>query len=251
MKVRSRDEEKAWKTRPLTTVNVGTPGEPTPNQTGQIPARRANAMLGTVKMTIPESLANDWATDINESNGLSPVVSMDMRPTEHIDKATTEVSTLPLLVAYGPHDLSALCSGTQNPWATLSHRHHRHHRPQPPHEPSVFNSTTRTPWNSDHHRHPHFYPPHPPPPCFDPPSHLMPAYIVEIVRHLQGIPPTKPIVCITSPAPTPISIFEMFQHPHGISPTKSRKSKRIPINSKENQKKYTGNLLRLQEHHMT
>ena len=39
MKVRSRDEEKARKTRPLTTVNVGTPGEPKPNQTGQIPAR--------------------------------------------------------------------------------------------------------------------------------------------------------------------------------------------------------------------
>ena len=38
VKVRLRDKEKAWKTRPLTTVNVGTPGELKPNQTGKIPA---------------------------------------------------------------------------------------------------------------------------------------------------------------------------------------------------------------------
>ena len=37
-KVRLRDKEKAQKTRPLTMANVGTPGEPQPNQTGQIPA---------------------------------------------------------------------------------------------------------------------------------------------------------------------------------------------------------------------
>ena len=187
-----------------------------------------------MKTTIPESLVNDWATDVNESNGLSPVVSMDMRPTEHIDEVTTEASTLPPLVAYGPCNLSALCLGTQNPWATLSHCHHPHHHPQLPHNPSGFNSATWTPWNSDHHRCPHFYPLPLPPPHFDPPSHLMPAYIVEMVHHLQGITPTKPIIHTTSPAPTPIGIFETVQHPHGISPTKSKNSKKIPINSKKN-----------------
>ena len=85
-------------------ANVGTPGEPKPNQTGQTPARQVNATLGTVKTTIPESPANDWAMDVDESNGLSPVVSMDTRPTEHVNEATTEASTLPPLVTYGPHN---------------------------------------------------------------------------------------------------------------------------------------------------
>ena len=48
-KVRLKDKEKAQKTRPLTMENVGTPGEPKPNQTGQIPAQQANATLGTVE----------------------------------------------------------------------------------------------------------------------------------------------------------------------------------------------------------
>ena len=30
----------------------------------------------------------DWAKDINESHGVRPVVSMDTRPTEYVDKAT-------------------------------------------------------------------------------------------------------------------------------------------------------------------
>ena len=44
-----------------------------------------------------------------------------------------------------------------------------------------------------------FYPLCPPPPCFDPPSHPMPVHIVKMGCHLQGIPPTKPIIRTTSP----------------------------------------------------
>ena len=61
----------------------------------------------------------DWAKDVDESNRVRPVVSMDMRPTEYVDKVM-----IPLPVPYGPCDLSALWSGTQNPWGTLSHCHH-------------------------------------------------------------------------------------------------------------------------------
>lgn len=61
----------------------------------------------------------DWAKDIDESNGVRPVVSMDTRPTEYINKVM-----IPPPVPYGPCDLPALWSGTQNPWGTLSHCHH-------------------------------------------------------------------------------------------------------------------------------
>ena len=67
----------------------------------------------------------DWAMDINKSNGLSPVVTMVMKPTVHVNKVMAKAPPAPTLsVVYGPWDLSALCSGTQNPWGTLSHCHH-------------------------------------------------------------------------------------------------------------------------------
>ena len=49
----------------------------------------------------------NWGMDVNKSNGISPVVSMDTRPTEHVDKVT-----IPPPAIYGPCDLSTLCSGT-------------------------------------------------------------------------------------------------------------------------------------------
>ena len=61
----------------------------------------------------------DWARDINKSNCVSPVVSVDTMPTKYVDKAM-----IPPSVTYGPHDLSALFSGTQNLWGTLSCHHH-------------------------------------------------------------------------------------------------------------------------------
>ena len=80
-------------------------------------------------MSIPESLKNDWAMDVDESNGLSLVVSMDTRPTEHVNKVMTEASILPPLVTYGPHNLSALYLGTQklSATATIDTTVHSHH----------------------------------------------------------------------------------------------------------------------------
>ena len=74
----------------------------------------------------------NWAKDVNESIGLSPI-STDTKSTIHVEKPTAKAPVVPTLpAAYGPHDLSALCSGTQNPWSTLSHCHHQHHRSQSP-----------------------------------------------------------------------------------------------------------------------
>ena len=61
--------------------------------------------------------------------------------------------------------------------------------------------------------------------------------------HQRQYPPTYPVnTCLPlnsalkPPAPTPVGIFKMFQHPHSISPTKSNNSKKIPINSEIFQK---------------
>ena len=141
----------------------------------------------------------DWARDVNEAVGLSPI-SMDMESTVQVNKAMAESLVVPTLsITYGPRDLSALCSGTGNPWGSLSHRHHRHHRFQSPRDPSTPNSTKRTTWNSAHHPYQRFYPLHPPSPCFDPLPNPTPIYVIKTVRHPQGIAPTKPVVRTTSP----------------------------------------------------
>ena len=161
-KSRFRDKEKALKTGSLTMADP----------TVEIAAQQVDASLGVAKMTTQEGQMKremneemtmkkvhidahqterstgrttpfDWAKDIDKSISLSPATAMDMEPTVCIDKAMAKapvVTTSP--VAYSPHDLSALCSGTQNLWGTLSHRHHRHHHSQPPCNLSTPNSTT-------------------------------------------------------------------------------------------------------------
>ena len=157
MKIMIRDNERARKTGSLTMADPPV----------EIPARRANATPETVRMTPLESQARgetneettgeecmdahptdddptnwmptplDWAKDVDEPYGVRPVVSVDMRPTEYVDKAT-----IPLPVPYDPRNLSALRSGTQNLWGTLSHCHHHHRHSQPPCDTSTPNSTT-------------------------------------------------------------------------------------------------------------
>ena len=81
----------------------------------------------------------DWAMDVNESNGLSPVVSIDARPTKHTKVMAKAPAAPTMPVAYSPCDLSALWLGTQNPWATLSCCHHH---PQPPHKLTALSLAT-------------------------------------------------------------------------------------------------------------
>ena len=137
----------------------------------------------------------DWAKDVNESIGISPI-STDMKPTVHVENPTAEAPPAPTsLVTHGPCDLSALCLGTQNPWGTLSRHHHRHCRSQSPCNPSTPNSAKRATWNSACHPHRCFHP-SPPPPHL---AHSTPIYTVEMVHHPQGIAPTKPVIRTTSP----------------------------------------------------
>ena len=133
----------------------------------------------------------NWAKDIDESVGLSPV-STDTKSTVRIEKPTAKAPVVPTPpFEHGPHDLSALCLGTQNPWGSLSCHHHHHRRSQSPCDPSTPNSTTQATWNGSRHPHCHFYPllPH-----FDPLPNPAPIYVVETVRHPQGIAPTKPVI---------------------------------------------------------
>ena len=116
MKVRIRDEERAQKTSPLTMVDPPT----------GIPTQQADAVLGTVRITTPGSLAKtkankeettrevnankhpaeddptnqtpmlfDWAKDVDESNGLSLAIPTDTKPTTRVDKAMAEAPPTP------------------------------------------------------------------------------------------------------------------------------------------------------------
>ena len=138
---------------------------------------------------------------------------MDMKSTECIDKATAEAPAAPTPpIKYGPHNLSALQSGT------LSCRHYHHLHSQLPCNLSTPNSATQTPWDSDHHHHPHLHPSCPLPPHFNPHSHSMPVHIIETVHHPKGIAPMKPIIHTTSPAChnapyAPIQLVKTTHHP--------------------------------------
>ena len=223
-KVRSRDEEKAQKTKPLTMANP--PAEipdqqANATQEGQVKGEpneeRTMMVMYTDAHPTEESTGQmtpfNWAKDIDESISLSPAISMDTKSTMCIDKAMAEAPAVPTLpVEYSPHDLSALCSGTRNPWGTLSCCHHHHHHSQPPCNPSAINSAPQAPWNGDHHCRPCFYLSCLPPPHFDP------VHIIEMVHHPWGITPTKPVVHTTSPIrhnvpPAPIQLVKAAHHP--------------------------------------
>ena len=208
-KVRSRDEEKTQIMGPLTmadppadaTLGAAKTTMRAGQAKGEMDEERTTKVMYTDAHPTDESTGRtptplDWAKDVDESVGLNPV-STDTKSTVRVEKPTAEPPVVPTPpVAYGPRDLSALCSGTRNPWGTLSRRHHRHRRSQSPCDPSTPNSTTRATWNGSRHPHRRFYRP---PPRFDPLPNPTPTYVVETVRHPQGIAPTKPVIRTMSP----------------------------------------------------
>ena len=141
----------------------------------------------------------DWANDINAY--LAPR-----------SPATSNTTSRP------PCDLATICSGTQNPWGSLSHDHNHHHCPQPPCGLPVPSYTMRHPWTNSCHRHHHIRPSQPPPPHFDLPPQPASVQIVEMVCHPQGIAPMKPVIHTMSPVhhnmpPTPVQLVEASHHP--------------------------------------
>jgi hypothetical protein len=119
----------------------------------------------------------------------------------------TEPHTRTPSIVHGPRDLSALRSGTSNPWSNLSCRHSHIH---PPRDLSVLRSSTPNPWESLRRRHygrdPHA--PHQFTCC----RQRRQKYPVNTYVHTTPTP--KP------PAPTPACIFETVWHPCGIGPNK-------------------------------
>jgi hypothetical protein len=93
-----------------------------------------------------------------------------------------------LLVIHSPHDLLALHSGTSNPWGSL---HYRNQRSYPLHRHPTQSRPDRV--------------------------HLLPPQF-NLCSQLRLPAESQP----------PVHIFQIIQHPHGISPTKPKITKTIP-----------------------
>jgi hypothetical protein len=148
-------------------------------------------------------------------------------PNPASSKGHTVQVTPTLPTVHGPRDLSALCSGMSNPWGSLSRRH-QHSRP--PLNFSSHRSGTRNPWGSLHHRNRRSYPLH----AHQVYSHPAP--------HRHSYPsPSHSEMRLCKPQsqshPIPVHIFQVIQHPHGISPTKPKITKTIPTTTAKIQKK--------------
>jgi hypothetical protein len=208
----------------------------------------------------------DWATDNDESIGPVPSVSdfhpttpppvrtppaptepapinlaptapilLDNRiPTAHVN-AFVNTPTVYAIPAHAPRDLSGLRSGVRNPWSNLSRRRSYIH---PPRDFSSLRSGTTNPWSSLRHRNHRSYPLR----SYSHPKPLQYSYS----KPPSGTPLHKPQLPSPLPPhshspPIPIHIFQVIQHPRGISPTKPKITKTIlnnPTSPVENQEQF-------------
>ena len=129
-------------------------------------------------------------------------------------------STMP--AARAPRDLSGLRSGAQNPWSNLSRRCSYIH---PPRDLSSLHSSTLNPWSSLRHHNHRLYPLH---------THRYSD--LEPLRHshsntLHPEParlPTNPESHFPVQSPIePVQLFQIIQHPRGISLNKPKISKTV------------------------
>ena len=149
----------------------------------------------------------DWADDVDAFIGIIlpdvphdpiPIIcanpssvdtSISLAPVENIE------AVQPTPIVQGPRDFSALRSGARNPWSSISHRNRRSYTARPHRTylgPEPLQNLQSDPW------HPHR-------------STAPPQYSHS--RH------TEP----------PVPIFQVIQHPHGISSTKPKITKNIPV----------------------
>ena len=150
----------------------------------------------------------------------APILLDNCIPTVHVGPfVNTPASAIP---ARAPCDLWSLRSGVRNPWSNLSHCRSYIH---PPRDLSSLRSSTPNPWNSlrhcdrrSHPFHPHQY------------SDSKP------LRHSHSNPlhpkparlPTNPELHLAQSPIEPVHLFQIIQHPRGISPTKLKITKTIP-----------------------
>jgi hypothetical protein len=188
----------------------------------------------------------DWATDVDSSIGPVPSAS-DFRPAtppqsvralpkpavtpsgnDVAPRARTPARAMPeLAVTYPPRDFSGLRSGSKNPWGSIKHRRHRSH---PPRDLSSLRSGAPNPWgslcrrkyyshtNQSRYAHSNSEPVSTP--------HSEPVQHSHGTRQHSPLHPQSPRPAL--PHPTPVHIFQVIQHPHGISPTKPKITKIIP-----------------------
>ena len=150
----------------------------------------------------------------------------------------TEPQVRTPLIAHGPRDLSALRSGTSNPWGSIKRRRHCLH---PLRDLSSLRSGTSNPWSSLRYRNRCSYPLHrhnthsqPDPVQY---SHLYPHHpeksqpLHNSSSYLHPLPPqlnSRSQTHLQTQHQLPVHIFQIIQHPHGISPTKPKITKIIP-----------------------
>ena len=161
----------------------------------------------------------------------APIECVDsLPPVSHLPACVTTNNTAPAVgvnpvTTHAPHNLSALQSGTRNPWGSLSRRRYYSH---PSRDFSSLHSGTSNPWGSLRHRNRRSYPPHPHHVYSHPESpqysYPNPSQIPLRKPQSHSQPPPHP-----HPAPSPVHIFQTIQHLHGISPTKPEITKTIPI----------------------
>ena len=110
------------------------------------------------------------------------------------------------------HDFSALCLGTQNPWDSLNHHCHRPNLP--------------THYTNLHLKHSNLRPLHPPHPISPPPHSFNSQSNSNLYSQSRRLEPFRLAESHISP---PFNIFQIIQHPRGISPTKPKITKNIPV----------------------
>jgi len=150
-------------------------------------------------------------------------ISLDNRiPNAHVD-AFVNTPTVYAIPARALRDLSGLRSGVRNPWSNLSRRRSYIH---PPRDLSSLRSSTLNPWSSLRHRDRRSHPLHPHQYSDSEPlrhSHS------NLLHPEPARLPTNPESHFPAQSPIePIQLFQIIQHPCGISLNKPKITKTIP-----------------------
>ena len=188
----------------------------------------------------PQSLNATFASPVHAYQPSHPIEPTPLSDAPHSPDRMNAPGAPP------PRNLSALCSGTQNLWGTISHRHrchHCHYRPQPPCNLSGLRTGTRNLWGSIGCRCRHFNPVWKTVcsrPAQDPNLYWGP------LKRCFPLPPCGLPPQLHQPAQPrpPPHIFQVAWHPHSILPIKSKNSKKF---RKKSKKIYTISLSHLRQ----
>jgi hypothetical protein len=174
-------------------------------------------------------------------------------------------------IVHGPHDLSALCSGTKNPWGSIwrqrNHSHSPHNwttlcldSPSPQGSLRNFNHCCCSYSPRQHHtelhpdlvQHSASHPWHPEQlqPSRDWSLHSkLHSHALHSELPLRNPQQYSPSTLSSHQYPIPVHILQVIQHPHGISPTILKITKTIPAIPTKIQKKNMYSPLRLRQHY--